>query len=145
MNKQREHLKLHASPHWFETTVACHEVWDTEGDSRDLASRRSSNLRHQNLRRPAKRRRRPATSHQQWSTAPPTVGRRCPVVPLSSSYGCPPPLPLLVLIPPPTIFVKQPAIKSKKLSTYKKDIFRNRCEIKNIITSIKNNLHMCRG
>jgi hypothetical protein len=41
-------------------------------------------------------------------------------------------LPLLVLIPPPTIFVQQPAIKSKQISTYKKDVFRNRCKIKNI-------------
>jgi hypothetical protein len=41
-------------------------------------------------------------------------------------------LPVLVFIPPPTMFVQQPAIKIKQISTYKKDVFRNRCEIKNI-------------
>jgi hypothetical protein len=42
------------------------------------------------------------------------------------------PLPLLVLIPPPTIFVQQPAIKSKQLSTDKKYVFRNICKINEI-------------
>jgi hypothetical protein len=64
MNKQQEHLKLHASPHRVESATASHEVWDAEGDSRDLASRRSSNLRRQNMRHPAERRRRPAASHR---------------------------------------------------------------------------------
>jgi hypothetical protein len=41
-------------------------------------------------------------------------------------------LPLLILLPLPTIFVQQPAIKSMEISTYKKDVFRNMCEIKNI-------------
>jgi hypothetical protein len=58
MKKQRQHLKLHASPHRVESSVACHEVWVAEGDLRDLASRHSSNLRRQNLRRPAEHRRR---------------------------------------------------------------------------------------
>jgi hypothetical protein len=33
------------------------------------------------------------------------------------------PLPLLVLVPPPTIFVQQPAIKSKQLNTDKKNMY----------------------
>jgi hypothetical protein len=54
-------------------------------------------------------------------------------------------LPLLVLISPPTIFVQQHVIKSKQIGTYK-NVFRNMCEIKKYsITSIKHNLHMCRG
>jgi hypothetical protein len=42
------------------------------------------------------------------------------------------PLPLLVLVPPSIIFVQTPAIKSKKISTDKKYVFRNRCEINKI-------------
>jgi hypothetical protein len=64
-----ENIKLHASPHPAESSAACPEVWDTEGESRDLAVRRSLNLRRQNLRRPAERHRHPA------------AGRRRPVVP----------------------------------------------------------------
>jgi hypothetical protein len=45
-----KNIKLHASPHSVESVVACPEVWDAEGDSRDLAGRCSSNLRCQNLR-----------------------------------------------------------------------------------------------
>jgi hypothetical protein len=41
-------------------------------------------------------------------------------------------LPLLVLVPPPTIFVQQPAIKSNQLSTDKKYVFRNICKINEI-------------
>jgi hypothetical protein len=62
MNKQRKHLKLHASPHRVESADACHDVFNAEGDSRDLASRRFSNLRHQNLRRAAEHRRRLAAA-----------------------------------------------------------------------------------
>jgi hypothetical protein len=40
-----KNIELHASPHPAELAVACPEVWDAEGDSRDLAGRRSSNLR----------------------------------------------------------------------------------------------------
>jgi hypothetical protein len=42
------------------------------------------------------------------------------------------PLPLLSLIPPPTIFVQSPAIESKQISIDKKYVFRNRCEINKI-------------
>jgi hypothetical protein len=59
MNKQREYLKLRASPHRVESVAACHEVWDAEGGLRDIAGRRSLNLR-----RPAERRRRPAKPHR---------------------------------------------------------------------------------
>jgi hypothetical protein len=38
MNKKRERLKLHVPPHPIESAATCHEVWDAEGDSRDLAS-----------------------------------------------------------------------------------------------------------
>jgi hypothetical protein len=57
-----------ASPHPAESAAACLEVWDTEGDSRYLAGRRSSNLR-----RSAKRHRRPAVL--------PAAGRRRPAAP----------------------------------------------------------------
>jgi hypothetical protein len=63
MNKQPEHLELRASPHRIELAVACHKVLNTEGDLRDLASRRSLSLRRQNLRHPAERRRHPAAPH----------------------------------------------------------------------------------
>jgi hypothetical protein len=42
------------------------------------------------------------------------------------------PLPLLGLIPPSTIFVQSPVIKSKQISTDKKYVFRNRCKISKI-------------
>jgi hypothetical protein len=58
MKKQQQHLKLPTSLHRVVSADVCHEVWVAEGDSRDLAGRCSSNLRSQNLRRPAKRRRR---------------------------------------------------------------------------------------
>jgi hypothetical protein len=124
MKKQQHHLKLHASPHWVEAATACHEVWVAKGDSRDLASRRSSNLR-----RPAERQRHPAASHRQQLAALPTAERRRPAAPSPLSYGCSVLLPLLVLIPSPTIFVQQSAIKSKQISTDKEDVFRNRHEI----------------
>jgi hypothetical protein len=44
-----KNIKLHASPHPAESAAAWPEVWDAEGDSRDLASRRSTNLRRQNI------------------------------------------------------------------------------------------------
>jgi hypothetical protein len=103
-----ENIKLHASPHPTESAAACPVVWDAERDSRDLASRRFSNLRRQNLKRPAEHRRHPAV--------PPAAGRRRPTVPPSPSYSSSP----LLLSQPPTIFVQQPAIKSKQISTYKK-------------------------
>jgi hypothetical protein len=144
LNKSMENIKLHASPHLAESAVAYLEVWDAEGDSRDLAGRCSSNLRRQNLRRPTERRCRPAAPPAagcRCPTAPPATGRRRPAVPPPTSCSS-----LLLLIQPPTIFVQQPAIKSKQISTYKKDVFRNRCEIKKYsITPIKNNLHMCQG
>jgi hypothetical protein len=86
MNKQREHLKLHASPHRVESAAACHEVWDAEGGSQDLASRRSSNLRCQNLRRPAECRHRTAAPHRQRPAAPRTIRRRRPDVPTPPTY-----------------------------------------------------------
>jgi hypothetical protein len=86
MNKQREHLKWHASPHLAELAVASLKVLVFEGDSRDLTSRHSSNLRHQNLRCPAERRRRPAMPLQQRPTSPPATERRHPVVPHPPSY-----------------------------------------------------------
>jgi hypothetical protein len=59
-----KNIKLHTSPHPAESAIACPEVWDAEGDSRDLAGRCSSNLSRQNLRRPAAGRRRPATGRR---------------------------------------------------------------------------------
>jgi hypothetical protein len=72
-----KNIKLHASPHPAESVAACPEVWDAEGDSRDLAGRCSSNLRRQNLRRSAELRRRPA------------AGRRRPAAPLAAGQGRP--------------------------------------------------------
>jgi hypothetical protein len=72
-----KNIKLHASPHLAESAAAYPEVWDAEGDPQDLAGRRSSNLRRQNLRRPAKLCRRPA------------AGRRHPVVPPATGQGRP--------------------------------------------------------
>jgi hypothetical protein len=67
-----KNIKLHASPHPAESAAACPEVWDTEGDSRDLAGRRSSNLRCQNLRRPAELRRCPAADRRRPTVLPAT-------------------------------------------------------------------------
>jgi hypothetical protein len=74
-----ENIKLHASPHPAESATACLEVWDAEGDSRDLAGRRSSNLR-----RPTERRRHPVAGRHRPAT-PSAAGHRRPVVPPSSS------------------------------------------------------------
>jgi hypothetical protein len=88
-----KNIKLHASPHPAESVAACPEVWDVEADSRDLAGRCSSNLRHQNLRRSAELRRRPTTGRRR-PAAPPAAEQGRPAVPrpalphpLSSSYS----------------------------------------------------------
>ena len=85
--------KLHTSPHPAESAVACPEVWDAEGDSRDLAGRCSSNLSRQNLRRPAAGRRRPAAGRCR-PEAPPATGQgrpeAPPALPRSSSYSSSP-------------------------------------------------------
>ena len=85
-----ENIKLHASSHPVESATACPEVWDAERDSWDLAGRRSSNLRRQNLRRPAERCRR--------STASPTAGRRHPAAPPAARRRRPAVLPPCVLL-----------------------------------------------
>jgi hypothetical protein len=69
-----KNIKLHVSSHPVESAVASPEVWYAEGDSRDLAGRRSSNLRRQNLRRSAELRRRPAAGQDRPAT-PPAVPR----------------------------------------------------------------------
>jgi hypothetical protein len=86
MNKQREHLKLHASPHLTELAATCLEVWVAEGDAQDLTSRRSSNLRHQNMMCPTEHRRRPVVPLQQWPAAPPAAEHRRPAMPPPPSY-----------------------------------------------------------
>jgi hypothetical protein len=75
-----KNIKLHVSPHPAESAAACPEVWDVEGDSRDLAGRRSSNLRRQNMRHPAEHRRHPAAGRRR-PAAPPAAGRRRPATP----------------------------------------------------------------
>jgi hypothetical protein len=75
-----KNIKLHASPHPAESAAACPEVWDAEGDSRDLAGRCSSNLRRQNLRRSAELRRRPAAGRC-CSATPPAAGQGHPAAP----------------------------------------------------------------
>jgi hypothetical protein len=119
-----KNIKLHASPHPAESAAACPEVWDAEGDSRDLAGRHSSNLRCHNLRRPAELCRRPIAGRRR-PTAPPAARQGRPAAPpavlrpaLPHPSSCS--SPLLLLNQPPTIFVQQPAIKSKQISTYKK-------------------------
>ena len=72
--------KLHTSPHPAESAVACPEVWDVEGDSRDLVGRCSSNLSRQNLRRPATGRHRP-TAGRRRPEAPPAAGQGRPAAP----------------------------------------------------------------
>jgi hypothetical protein len=76
------------NPHRVESAAACHEVLDPKGDSRDLASRHSSNLRHQKLRHPAERRCHPAAPHQHRPATPPAARRCRHVVPPPPSYGC---------------------------------------------------------
>jgi hypothetical protein len=60
-----KNIKLYASPHPAESATACPEVWDAEGDSWDLAGRRSSNLR-----RPAELRRHPVAGRRRPATLP---------------------------------------------------------------------------
>jgi hypothetical protein len=68
-----KNIKLHASPHPAESAAVYPEVWDVEGDSRDLVGRCSSNLRRQNLRRSVELHRRPAAGRRRPAT-PPTAG-----------------------------------------------------------------------
>jgi hypothetical protein len=75
-----KNIKLHASPHPAESAAACPEVWDAEGDSRDLAGRCSSNLRGQNLRRSAELHRRPAAGRRR-PAASPAAGQGRPAAP----------------------------------------------------------------
>jgi hypothetical protein len=55
-----------------------------EGDLRDLASRRSSNPRRQNLRHHSERHHRLAAPHQQRPATPHTAERRRPAITLGS-------------------------------------------------------------
>ena len=127
-----KNIKLHASPHPAESVATCPEVWDAEADSRDLAGRCSSNLRHQNLRRSAELRRRPAAGRRR-PAAPPAAGhgRRAvspaarqgrlaapPALPRPPSYSSSPSSSSANYRPP--YLSKKPAIKSKQISTYKK-------------------------
>jgi hypothetical protein len=100
-----ENIKLHASPHLAESAAVYPEVWDAEGDPRDLAGRRSLNLRRQNLRRPAERHRHPVAgrrradappdARQRLPATPPAAGRCRPAVsPLLSCSSSPPPQPI---------------------------------------------------
>jgi hypothetical protein len=121
-----KNIKLHASPHPAKSAPACPEVWDAEGDLRDLAGRCFSNLRRQNLRRSAELRCRPATGRRR-PVVPPAAGQGCPATPPCVSRPAlprPPSCssPLLLLSQPPIIFVQKLAIKSKQISTYKRCI-----------------------
>jgi hypothetical protein len=92
MNKNEEH-KVTCLSHPVESAATCPKVWDAEGDSRDLTGRRSSNLRHQNLRQPPELHRRPA------------AGRRRPATPPAAGQGrptAPPAVPRLALPRPPS-------------------------------------------
>jgi hypothetical protein len=123
-----KNIKLHASPHMTESAAACPEVLDAEGDSWDIAGRRSSNLRHQNLRRPAECRRHPAAGRHRRAARllldVVVLLQRLllDVVVLLCLLRLLLLLPLPLLSQPPTIFVQQPAIKSKQISTYKRCI-----------------------
>jgi hypothetical protein len=75
-----KNIKLHTSPHLAESAVACPEVWDAEGDSRDLAGRCSSNLSRQNLRRPAAGRRCPTAGRRRLEALP-AAGQGRPAAP----------------------------------------------------------------
>jgi hypothetical protein len=122
-----KNIMVHTSPHPTESAVACPKVWDAEGDSWDLASRCSSNLRHQNPRRPAAGRRRPQ--------AAPAAGQGRPEAPPA--------------LPRPPSYSSSPSSSSanyhrpylsKNLQLRVKQV-RNKKSYS--ITSIKNNLHMC--
>jgi hypothetical protein len=110
-----KNIKLHTSPLPVESAVACPEVWDAEGDSRGLVGRCSSNFSRLNLRCPAAGRRRPAAGRHRPEAPPAACSASSAVLLL---------LPLLLLSQPPTIFVQQPAIKSKQISTYKNMYFK---------------------
>jgi hypothetical protein len=99
-----KNIKLHTSPHPAKSAVACPEVWDAEVDSRGLAGRCSSNLSHQNLRRPAAGRRRPAAGHRR-----PTAGRRRPEAPPAARQGRP--------AAPPTAGLPRPSSYSSSPSS----------------------------
>jgi hypothetical protein len=112
-----KNIKLHTSPLQDESAAACSEVWDAEGDSRGLAGRCSSNLSRLNLRRPAAGRRRPTAGRRPEASpaaALPAVPRPAALPALLVRRPTPPPLLLLLSQLPPTIFVQQPAIKSKQ-------------------------------
>jgi hypothetical protein len=141
-----ENIKLHASPHPAESAAACPEVWDAEGDSRDLAGRRSSNLRRQNLRRPAERRRRHA--------APPATSRRRPAAPRAAGHRRPavPPPPSCSSSPSSSSDNRPPSLSNNLQLRVNKYAHIKRCIYKHVrnkknysITSIKNNLHRSRG
>jgi hypothetical protein len=103
-----KNIKLHASPHPAESTVAYPEVWDAEGDSRDLAGRCSSNLRHQNLRWSAELRRRPAAGPRR-PAAPPAAGQGRPTAPPTAGQGRPAAPPAL---PRPSSYSSSPSSSS---------------------------------
>jgi hypothetical protein len=100
-----KNIKLHASPHPVESAAACPEVWDAEGDSRDLADRCSSNLRRQNLRRSAELRRRPAAGRRR-PAAPPTTGQGHP--------AAPPALSVVLLLLPLLLLNQLPQLRVNK-------------------------------
>jgi hypothetical protein len=77
-----KNIKLHASPHPAESADACPEVWDAEGDSRDLVGRCSLNLR-----RPAEHRHHPTAGHCRPAASPPARQGR-PAAP--PDVPCPP-------------------------------------------------------
>jgi hypothetical protein len=83
-----KNIKSHASLHPTESAVACPEVWDTEGDSRDLAGRCSSNLRRQNLRQSTELRCRPAAGRCR-PVAPPAAGQGRPATRPTAGQGRP--------------------------------------------------------
>jgi hypothetical protein len=84
-----KNIKLHTSSLPAESAVVCPEVWDAEEDSRDLAGRCPSNLRHQNLRRPTPGRRRPAAGRRR-PEAPPAAGQGRPAAPPAAGLPRPP-------------------------------------------------------
>jgi hypothetical protein len=103
-----KNIKLHASPHLAKSAVACPEVWDAEGDSRDLTGRCSSNLRRQNLRWFAELRRRP-TAGRRRPAASPATGQGRPSVPPAARQGRPAAPPAL---PRPPSYSSSPSSSS---------------------------------
>jgi hypothetical protein len=121
MNKHQQHIKLRVSPHRVELAVACHEVCVAEGDSWDLASRRSSNLRHHNLWHPAERR------HRQRPAAPPVAECHLPGVPPPPSYRCSS-SPSSSSSHRPPCLSNNLQLRVSKSAQIKKYVFRNGCE-----------------